>query len=270
MTILAVASTKGGVGKTTVSLNLACSMARRGWSTLVVDADPQGGVGFSVQGASRRGLGLAACLSGKARLADAVLPTNLPSLHLLPVVGSDAGLDPSDELLGLLSHRERLAEVLGMAASAYDLVIVDTPSGVHEPTASILECSDFVLVPLQAEPLALRTVPQMLARVAALRERGIDLRVAGIVITMVNSKSEISLSVAHESWSLMPPDLVLNGFVPRDAAFQRASAHGVPLAMLSRRPPPVAMVFDQLAAEMEERLNLMVEGSADAPAHLLD
>ena len=125
-------------------------------------------------------------------------------------------------------------------------------------------------MPIQAEPLALRSVGQVLEAVGRLREDSRRLSIVGFIVTMLSSRQQVSLAVAQETWSMLPVDLVLEAFVPRDEAFLVASAQGVPLGLLGKRPPPVATVFDQLAAELEPRLGLLTEESEVEPIPLLD
>jgi chromosome partitioning protein len=90
---------------------------------------------------------------------------------------------------------------------------------------------------------------------------------AGLVLTMLQSRLGSSLAVAEESWRLFPPELVFDSTVPRDPTFVDASAAGVPVALLHRRPPAVAAVFDRIAAELETRIGL--EGEDDQAIPLL-
>jgi chromosome partitioning protein len=267
MTTLAIGSQKGGVGKTTVALNLCLSLARRGWRTVLVDTDPQGAVGLSLEGAKGDGSGLLACLEGRSTLAQAVLATKLPELAILPL-GRTSPDDPA-EAAARLSDPEALGGVLAEASRDYELVVLDTASGMHGVSLAALSLADHLLVPLQAEPLALRSITRVLEAVARLREAGSRVALAGFLLTMLNSRSDVSLSVAQESWGTLPTDLILDTVVPRDTVFLKASAYGVPVAFLSRRPPPVAMVFDQVAAELEGRMGLLKEGEEDEPVSLL-
>ena len=171
---------------------------------------------------------------------------------------------------GLFASDEALERLLSQAAQVCDIVVLDTPSGMYGITAAALRHTDHLLVPLQAEPLALRSIRPVLDTVGRLREQGARVSLAAILITMLNSRSDVSLAVAQESWAMLPSDLVLDAFVPRDQVFLKASAHGVPLGMLSRRPPAVAAVFDQIASELEVRLGMAKEEGDDGPISLLD
>jgi chromosome partitioning protein len=268
MRSLAVASQKGGVGKTTVALNLAFALAQRGWNTLLVDADPQGSIGLSLTGGASRGEGLVELLEGSGPLERLALATRRPELHILPVGGRLP--DRCERWSEIVDSGAAFAAMLTEAAGSYDVVVGDTGSGLYGPNLDLLRHFDQVLVPIQAEPLALRTVPQVLEAVGRLRENGNGLSVAGFVVTMLSSRQPVSLSVAQETWSLLPLELVLESFVPRDEAVLEASAHGVPVGLLGRRPPAVVTVFDRLAAELEPRLGLISEELEREPIPLLD
>lgn len=259
---VAIASEKGGVGKTTVTLNLALAMARRGWKTLVVDTDPQGAISLSLNkelGASR---GLLEFAREERKLAELMLSSRIPELTFLPVGRDDP--DAEDAVDG-----ETLDRLFYTASETHDLVLLDTPSGLQGRTAVVLRSVDAALIPMQAEPLSLRTLQTLLDRIASIREET-GLHLAGIVLTMVQSRDPVSLATVQEIWSLLPSEVVFDAFVPRDAAFLRASAHGVPVSLLSRRrPPAVASVFDRLAAEFEERLQMTREDEEDV-VHLVD
>lgn len=268
MSILAVAGTKGGVGKTTLALNLAYALARRGWRTLLVDADPQGSIGLSLTGRAKDALGLADVLTGACAAEDACLSTRLAELHIVPAGRVPVGA--LDDYAAPLARGSALRIALDQFTSRHDVTLVDCPAGLGGITRGVLMAASHLLCPLQAEPLALRQVPRLLELVAALRAAGAGLSVAGFVLTMVQSRDPVSLSSAQEAWRLLPTELVLEGFVPRDPVFLKASAKGVPVGLLDRRPPPVATVFERLAAEIEPRLGLQVESEYGEPLALLD
>lgn len=266
---LVLASQKGGVGKTSVALNLALSFARRGWRTLLVDADPQGSIGLSLQGADQDHKGLTECLKGEAILGEAVLKTRVPELQILTI--GHPFVSGEDFWRSDLIGETEFQRVLESISLSWDLTIVDTASGMYGFTMSVLRNSDYILVPIQAEPLSLRTIIQVLDAVGQLRQTGSTSARLGFLITMLNPRQEASLGVAKEIWNTLPTDMVLSSTVPRDTAFLNASAHGVPLGLMGRRPPAIATVFDQMAAEIEPHLGMSKEGEEEnEPIPLLD
>lgn len=268
MISVATLSQKGGVGKTTVTLNVGYALARRGHRVLLVDLDPQGAIGLSLAGRASRSPGLAAWEREGGDLGDYVLETRLPELTLLPFGELPAG--ELDAWVTAQADGRTLRRLLDWAGSRFDVVLVDTPAGGSGPSAGALSTVDYVVVPLQAEPLALRTLPSTMRAVNAAKTQGHMVRLAAVVLTMTSLRQEVSFAVTQEVWASLPAELVLEAHVPRDPAFPEASAAGVPVGLLRRRPPPVASVFDNIAAELEPRLGLVEEGKDDGPVHLLD
>lgn len=268
MRALTVTSPKGGVGKTTVALNLAYSLARRGWRTLIVDADPAGAIGLSLTKKVAQAPGLAEYASGRAGLAHLLVETRLPGLSLLPAgqvapddaTGFGAVLDD-----GSLLHRLR-REVEGRA----DLVLFDTPAGFGGATLGALRASEWALCPVQAEPIAARSVLRIFDVLATLKEQGARVELLGVLLTMLQTKNASSLAVAEDLWRTLPNHVLFETTIPRDTAFLDASAAGVPVGLLRRRPPPVALTFDQLAAEVEARTRLSPKEAHDEPIALVD
>jgi chromosome partitioning protein len=166
---LAITSQKGGVGKTTVSVNLAYSFAKRGWRTLLVDTDPQGSVGLSLSEKARKCPGFFNAFQPGQDLNRLVLTTRLPSLSILPAgqVENVFEVKPNgvDGVAGV-------TQLLEMArAQGFQLVLIDTPAGLTGYTSDILRCVNYALVPQQAEPLGVRSLPQMLQALQAIRQR---------------------------------------------------------------------------------------------------
>lgn len=267
MTTLVISSQKGGVGKTTVAVNLAYSLARRGWRVLLIDADPQGGVGFSLSEKARDAKGFFNLLFGSIEVPaeSLVLATRLPEFSLLVSGNADACLgdeDPQDtpEL------RQRIREVFGQLGP-YDVIVLDTEAGVHGLTRAIMAVSDYLLLPQQAEPLSARSMPRLLRHIAALRrelgEGASHPRIAGLLMTMVRHDDPVSREIENEIRAMLPPGLILDTEIPRDAALLRASRVGVPVSLLHRQPPTASLSFDRLAAELEGRMSLTKQPNPD-------
>ncbi|MEN3942382.1 ParA family protein [Prosthecobacter sp. SYSU 5D2] len=266
---IATASQKGGVGKTTLCINLAYSLARRGWTTLLVDTDPQSGVGLSLARSTKVKQGFYDFLLGEKNFNKLVLSTRLPELQILPAGQYDAcarqGWSQA-EVPSRLADLLRAAELRGV-----DCVIMDTAAGLNAMSESVVKACDYVILPQQAEPLAVRSVPHMLETLSRFRAEGAGVKVAGILLTMVMGESQISQKVVAELRSLLPADLMFEQNIPRMASFLEASAMGVPVALIKRNPPPEALIFDQLAAEIEQRTGLIQDREAsDNHASLLD
>ncbi len=256
-------SQKGGVGKTTLALNISLALAKLGFRVLLVDVDPQGGVAISLDNESKVG-GLKAYLAGTP-LRDAVLTTRLAGFSILPLQhlrGLERAAVSSDLENGL-----RL-QVLVDSAKQFDLVVFDTPAGLSGSTLGALRASDLAFTAMQAEPLAARTFPQLLEVLGELRDEGARISLAGIILTMVQTKVDSSLKVMESMWENMPDELVLDAHIPRDPVFLKASELGVPLGLLSRRPPPIAHRFDELAAEIANLLPALDKGEDDEPISL--
>jgi chromosome partitioning protein len=267
---LAIASQKGGVGKTTIALNLAVALAERGRRTLLADLDPQGAIGLSLAKGDAELGGLAELVSGVAAATEAVVATRLPGLSLLPRGRLDATDVESFETE--IARPGVLDEALAACARDADIVVMDTPSGLGRVTVAALGCADFALLAFQTESLSLRSVGQALKVIEHVQsERNPRLRLVGILPTLVERDRQGSHNVLSEIWNGFPD--ALETVVPRTETFARASALGVPVGFLGGRAgAPEARRFDLLADELEARMNRLdgMEGVHEAePARQL-
>jgi chromosome partitioning protein len=180
---VATASQKGGVGKTTLCINLAYSLARRGWNTLLVDTDPQGAVGLSLAKSSRTKVGFYDFLTGAASLEKGVIQSRLPELSILPAGQYD---EAARRGLSLNDAPRRLGDLMREAElRGVEVLLIDTAAGLTGLSEAVVKASDFVIVPQQAEPLAVRSLPHLLETLARFRAEGAGVKLAGILLSMV-------------------------------------------------------------------------------------
>jgi len=261
---LAISSLKGGVGKTTCAINLAYSCAKRGWKTLLVDADPQGSIGMSLSPSAQAYIGLYEILATSMPLEEVALRTKLETLRIVMT-----GKIPIHEISKWCSSLQDGAVLKPFFQSAqeagYDIVIIDTPSGLHGPTEGILRNCSHVLLPQQCEPLALRSLMLTVDFLDQLQTENQEAcSLVGVVLTMADPELPESTQVVEEIRRILPPELVCHAFFPRDPEIINASMKGMPLGLLrGDAPPHIALIFDQLAAELEGKLGLQKPEQSD-------
>lgn len=255
--ILAVVSQKGGVGKTTTAVNLAAALAMRGVKTLLIDVDPQGSVRYGIGLARQTRLaGFADYLAGRATLRQIVLPTLLPHLRAI-VAGTvieDAGHESYQRRV---AEAPQFAELLEAARERSTVIVVDTPPGLGTLTRATLAASQRALVPLQCEPLALQTTPQILRTLREIVRGNPSLVLDGLVLTMYEEGSPLSRRIADYVREQLPPDLLVDVVVPRTLAAADAFAAGQPVVYRTPGDP---------ASEAYRRLADIVAGRLEAAA----
>jgi len=232
---ISVANRKGGVGKTTTSVNMAAILAYLGHPVLLVDMDSQGhstsGLGVEREAVDVTVLDL---LLGEAGVEDVLVGTAVDGLHLLP-----ATVNLSRVSVDLMDHPERelqLRAALDPLRNDYDFIIIDTPPSLGLLTVNSLVASDGVLIPLQCEYFALEGVKDLMGIIRVVSENlNPDLRVEGILITMYET-NPLSRTIAREVRDHFG-DGVLRTVIPRDRRVAEAQSMGVPIVSYAMTSP---------------------------------
>lgn len=255
---LAIASQKGGVGKSTICLNLAVAFAESGQRVVVVDTDPQGALNLTLGKGSSEYPGLADLFSGDAQLDDVLVSTKLSGLTLLTkgrLNMVDVPLFEKEIYAG-----ELFKQTIDTLNKDADLVMFDTPAGLGMITRAVFRLADHVLVPFKVDMLNLRSVHQVIQVIEAVQQQeNPQLAFLGIVLNMFERENDDAFQVAGEIWRDFPA--VLDTTIPHVDIFARANRAGVPVSFLGKSKHPEARRFAALA---EELLALMEQpGEAD-------
>lgn len=228
--ILAVANRKGGVGKTTTTVNVATAMAAAGKKVLVIDLDPQGNASTSM-GVNKKGRMASSyeVLLGEKRLTDAVVWTEIPNFSLVPSSPDLAGAEV--ELVDMENREFALKQALRRDAINYDYILIDCPPSLSLVTINALVAADAVIVPLQCEFLALEGVTDLIRNINQIKKKfNPTLALHGVVLTMYDKRNNLSQMVEDDVRNFFGKK-VYDTVIPRNVRISEAPSHGKPVLL---------------------------------------
>ena len=223
--IIAISNQKGGVGKTTTSINLATALARAGHATLLVDLDPQGNASSGL-GCARdtAAFGIADAVLGLEPLSRVIVPTAQPGLDLAPATPSLVGVEV--ELVNLPNREQRLHMAVAGLEKNYAFILFDCPPSLSLLTLNAFTAADGVLIPLQAEYYAMEGLGELIRTLAAVR-RSTNPRLVreGILLTMHDARTNLCRDVESQARAVFG-DEVFKAVIPRSVRLAESPSYG--------------------------------------------
>ena len=252
--VIAISNQKGGVGKTTTSINLSACLAEKGKKVLVIDIDPQGnttsGLGLNKDELDATVYDL---MINYTEIWDCISPSVVEGVSVIP---SDRDLAGAEiELVGIKEREYILKKEVDKVKDKYDFVIIDCPPSLSMLTINAMTTADTVLVPIQCEYYALEGLSQLIHTINLVQERlNPDLQIEGVVFTMYDVRTNLSNQVVQTVKDNLDTK-IYNTMIPRNIRLAEAPSYGIPINLYDSKSAG-AESYRNLAAEIIERKDL--------------
>lgn len=226
--VISISNQKGGVGKTTTSVNLSACLAELGRKVLLIDLDPQGNATSGV-GVDRGKIKYCvdAVMVEEVSPLTAISPTKFNNLHVMPSTINLAGAELN--LMSSVSRETRLKDAINQIKDDYDYILIDCPPSLGLLTLNALTASDSVLIPLQCEYYALEGIVQLINTIRLVQKHlNRDLKIEGVLLTMFDARTNLGLQVIEEARKFFE-DKLYKSIVPRNVRLSEAPSYGEPI-----------------------------------------
>ncbi len=244
--VISVANQKGGVGKTTTTVNLSTLLAKKGKKVLLIDTDPQGNATSGLGITKELEFSVYDILVGDTTFVETVQDTAIKNLKICPSNISLAGAEV--ELVSMMSREQRLKVKLDEVKDQYDYVLIDCPPSLGLVTLNAFTASDSVLIPVQCEYFALEGLGQLLNTVNLVKKHlNKSLEIEGALLTMYDARTNLSNQVVKEVKKYFE-DKVYKTVIPRNVRLSEAPSYGMPISLYDARSKG-AKAYDKLTKE---------------------
>lgn len=261
MEIFVIANQKGGVGKTTTTLNLGAGIAKRGKKILLIDLDPQAnlssGIGFTQQfdkdswdtNQQAPYKNIYDVLINSVPIRSVFVSTSTPNLFLIPSHLSLAGAEI--EMVSMISRETLLKKAIDEVKGDFDAVIIDCPPSLGLLTINALSAADNLLIPIQCEYFALEGLGQLINTMKLIKGINSSLKLGGVILTMYDSRTKLSSNVVNDVQDFFK-ELAFESIVPRNVRLSEAPSYGKTIFQYDSKSTG-ALAYNNLAKEFVKR-----------------